>query len=70
MLGWFKKKTKIVEETNVEFMNRTGSLPCCGSSEAYEGPSGGVSTNIECAGCGQRWNVARWGGRVFHAEKI
>lgn len=32
--------------------------PKCGSAGGfYEGPSGGMSTNIECADCGQRYNV-------------
>jgi len=31
-----------------------GKCPDCGSTEFYEGPSGGLCTNIQCAGC-QHW---------------
>ena len=33
-------------------------LPCCGSMEFYEGPSGGACTNVKCAKCRHKWNVA------------
>ena len=29
-----------------------GRCPDCGSERWFEGPSGGMSTNIKCAGCG------------------
>lgn len=32
--------------------------PLCGSHRGfYEGPSGGMSTNIECISCGKKFNV-------------
>jgi len=35
-----------------------GKMPCCGKkAEFYEGPRGGMCTNIECAHCGHRWNI-------------
>lgn len=37
---------------------RDGSCPHCFSTAGfYEGPSGGMSTNVECATCGTRWNA-------------
>ena len=33
-------------------------MPCCGKPVKYFlGPRGGNSTNIQCACCGQKWNV-------------
>lgn len=34
--------------------------PDCGGFLWRPGPVGGVSQNIECVGCGSRFNVARW----------
>jgi hypothetical protein len=34
--------------------------PDCGGFIFRPGPRGGVSQNIECVGCGSRFNVARW----------
>jgi hypothetical protein len=34
------------------------------------GPRGGLSENIECVGCGSRFNVARWHGLLISAERI
>ncbi len=33
------------------------ACPDCGSTKFYEGPHGGMSVNIKCAGCGHRFNV-------------
>lgn len=33
------------------------SCPNCFHKKFYEGPSSGLSTNIECAGCGARWDA-------------
>lgn len=35
-----------------------GNIKCpnCGGTEWYEGPSGGLSVNIECTKCGDRFN--------------
>jgi hypothetical protein len=30
--------------------------PDCGSSQFFEGPSGGMSMNISCCGCGHKFN--------------
>lgn len=34
--------------------------PDCGGFIFRPGPRGGVSQNVECVGCGSRFNVARW----------
>lgn len=35
----------------------TGNCPDCGQTRWYLGPRGGASRNIECAHCGERFNV-------------
>lgn len=30
--------------------------PNCGIDLFYEGPHGGLSVNVQCAGCGKFWN--------------
>ncbi len=35
--------------------------PNCGSNQWYEGPSGGMSTNIKCGGCGIWFNSTPFG---------
>jgi hypothetical protein len=52
------KKSESEEEKWARVFYREGKMPCCGSEEYYEGPSGGLCTNIKCANCGMRWNVA------------
>jgi len=32
------------------------TCPDCGCSQFYEGPSGGMSTNIQCLGCAHKFN--------------
>ncbi|KYK50035.1 hypothetical protein A1D31_22245 [Bradyrhizobium liaoningense] len=34
------------------------------------GPCGGLSQNIECVGCGSRFNVAHWRGMQLSVERI
>lgn len=55
------------------------SLVClnCGSNQWYEGPSGGMATNIKCAGCGLWFNNTPFGldfigikGNVGEEKKI
>jgi hypothetical protein len=36
------------------------SCPDCGGKIFRPGPRGGLSQNIECVGCGSRFNVTRW----------
>ena len=33
-----------------------GTCPDCGSGQFWEGPSGGLSVNITCCGCGHKFN--------------
>lgn len=40
---------------------KDGACPNCGSKQFYEGPSAGISTNVECVKCGLRWNVSTAG---------
>lgn len=44
--------------------------PDCGSREFLDGPSGGMSQNIECAECHSRFNIAVFSGTVLFAERI
>jgi hypothetical protein len=34
--------------------------PDCGGFIFRPGPRGGMSQNIECVGCGARFNITRW----------
>lgn len=43
-----------------------GHCPDCRSKDFFEGPSGGLCTNIKCAGCGKWFNVAPG----LYAERI
>lgn len=47
-----------------------GICPDCGSGDFYEGPRGGLSVNIKCAGCGSEFNVAMAGGSLLVGERI
>jgi len=31
--------------------------PDCGCKNFHEGPSGGLSTNVECVDCGHKFNI-------------
>ncbi|MGN6819445.1 MAG: hypothetical protein ACTHJR_12315 [Sphingomonas sp.] len=45
-------------KTNVEYI-RDNTCPCCLTKpfSFYEGPSGGMCTNVECATCESRLNI-------------
>jgi hypothetical protein len=47
-----------------------GACPDCRGFLFRPGPRGGISQNIECVGCGNRFNVARWHGVSIFAERI
>ena len=34
------------------------------------GPRGGLSQNIECVGCGKRFNVTRYAGQLIIVQRI
>lgn len=38
--------------------NPQGECPNCFGTEFLEGPSGGMSVNVECVKCGCRWNAS------------
>ena len=51
-----------------EYMRRTLKCPDCASTGFYDGPCGGASQNISCAGCGSRFNTSPFGiDRISHA---
>lgn len=39
------------------YMRKTSKCPDCGGKQFSDGPSGGISQNIECFSCGARFNV-------------
>jgi len=47
------------------FFNEHRCCPDCGTKEFYEGPRGGMSTNIKCAGCSHKFNRS-----PVHVERI
>jgi hypothetical protein len=58
MFNLFKKKIKTKKQVEVE---EQGVCPNCGSTQWYEGPSGGMAVNIKCAGCGLWFNNTPFG---------
>lgn len=44
--------------------------PDCGADQFRRGPAGGASVNIECAGCGARFNVCSYAGQLILAQRI
>jgi hypothetical protein len=53
----------------VEAFNR-GRCPDCHGAKTIAGPRGGLSQNVTCGDCGQRFNVASWQGRVVHVDRL
>lgn len=57
-------KVEMDEDKMRELMFRAGELdgglhcPDCGCTEWYDGPSGGLSINSKCGGCGHWFNLA------------
>jgi len=45
---------------------KKNECPDCGGSEWLNGPGGGCSQNVECGGCGSRFNLTPG----FGAERI
>ncbi len=46
------------EDELMKAVEKHKACPDCGSKEFYEGPSGGLATNVQCAGCNHRFNFA------------
>lgn len=44
--------------------------PYCHKTHFLRGPAGGASLNIECAACGERYNVCLIDGNLIQAERI
>lgn len=42
----------------------SGDCPDCGGFIFRPGPRGGVARNVECVGCGSRFNITRWDPRM------
>jgi len=42
----------------------------CGSTGYYEGPTGGLSMNITCSGCGARFNVCFLPDGIYFQEEL
>jgi len=40
-----------------ELFLKYNACPDCGSEAFYEGPSGGMATNVQCQGCGHWYNM-------------
>jgi len=55
---WQRSSSPMKTKDAVSMFYDQHKMPCCGSAEFLEGPEGGMSTNIKCAKCGARWNVA------------
>jgi hypothetical protein len=47
-----------------------GDCPDCNGFMWRPGPRAGLSQNIECVGCGSRFNVAHYNGEFVSAERI
>jgi hypothetical protein len=59
------------DEEITAYMRKTNRCPDCGSSDFIEGPSGGMCTNIMCAGCGAKFNMSPFGAeRIGEPTKI
>jgi hypothetical protein len=47
-----------------------GICPDCDGRIFRPGPRGGIAQNIECVGCGSRFNVAHHQGQFVTAQRI
>jgi len=52
------EKIEMDEDTLMALFMEHNGCPDCGSGKFKEGPSGGMSTNVKCAGCGHWFNLA------------
>lgn len=46
------------------------TCPDCGGIDFRPGPRGGAAQNIECRGCGARFNVTVYGSQLIFAQRI
>ena len=49
-------KMEMDDEKILKHLLEFQTCPDCGSKKFYEGPSGGMSVNLQCAGCGHKFN--------------
>lgn len=47
-----------------------GECVDCGGFVFRPGPRGGLSQNMECVGCGQRWNITYFRGQMAFVQRI
>lgn len=56
-----------MDDTKIrDLFDELKACPDCGSPQFYEGPSGGMSTNMQCTGCGHWFNI----GLPLFADRI
>ena len=62
-LNRFKNTNSANDNSSSEETSNGGNLKCpnCKNDKWYEGPSGGLSTNIECGNCHKRYNHSPFG---------
>lgn len=55
---------ELPDHEKFDLIGEFGCLVCSENPDfiAYEGPSGGLSTNVWCYKCGTRWNMCVMGG--------
>jgi len=51
-------KIEMDDEKVMELFLEHNGCPDCGSEKFMEGPAGGMSQNVKCAGCGHWFNMA------------
>lgn len=51
-------KIEIDDDKLMELFLKHNCCPDCGSEQFMEGPSGGMSTNVRCAGCKHWFNMS------------
>ena len=51
------EKLVMDEDKLLQIFNEIKGCPDCGSKSFYEGPSGGMSQNMKCAGCSHWFNL-------------
>jgi hypothetical protein len=47
-----------------------GVCPDCGTKRFWEGPHGGMNVNIQCSGCGSKFNVIPRISGMFGKERL
>jgi hypothetical protein len=52
------EKIEMDEDKLMNLFMEYNACPDCGSTKFMEGPSGGMSTNVKCAGCGHWFNMS------------